>query len=517
MQGPVKLIEQRCPSCNAPLQVDPNMAVVTCRYCNNSISIQRAKAPQTRVSQFGAPGHVPSTVLYIPSGAVGATVASSLIPVLIPVVIMLVVGVGAGLSAFGRRFVSLPTQCRPNETLVLSGKTYDGDKPVVEASVNCKLTIKDSTLKSTDVIVKGGINLELKIINSKLTSKTNVLDLATTNSKVWISDKSELHGGEVGVKGEGNAEIEVRGSTVTGGQAAIDLGSNAKVSLIDATLKGKEHALKTGVNGKVTAKTSSVTSDEIGVQLAGSSGSLDARGLSVTAGDAALLVESNGDVKLADKSALTSSKGDAIAAKGTNLKLLLEDSKLVAKDTAMRLGGNAEVRLRKGASAQGEKEGLRAEYNLKLSVEGATLTSSGPAVTGASNAEVRVLAGSTVKGTPAFAFPSKPSRFDVAEGTTTGESQLEGGRAASTSTPSDTAGVRSALTAAGEQVVKACKDPKHGTVTARFVLLPTGRVAAVSTSGSAPRAAQECVAAKLRAVTFPARTGTTTINATYTL
>jgi hypothetical protein len=516
MHGPVKLVEQRCPSCNAPLQVDPNQAVVTCRYCNNSISIQRARAPQARVSPFGAPGHVPSTVLYIPSGAVGATVASSLIPVLIPVVIMLVVGVGAGVSAFGRRFVSLPTQCRPNETLVLSGKTYDGDKPVVEASVNCKLTIKDSTLKSTDVIVKGGINLELKIINSKLTSKGAVLDLATTNSKVWISDKSELHGGEVGIRGQGNAEIEVRGSTVTGEQAAIDLGSNAKVSLIDATLKGKEHGLKTGVNGKVTAKSSTITSDEVGLQFAGSSGSLDARGLTVTAGDAALLLDTNADVKLADKSALTSQRGDAVATKGVNFKFLLEDSKLVAKDTAMRLGGNAEVRLRKGASAQGEKEGLRGDYNLKLSVEGATLTSSGPAVTGTSNAEVRVLAGSTIKGTPAFSFPSKPSRFDVAEGTTTGGSQLEGGRAAGGSSPGDTAGMRGAVAASAAQM-KACKDPKHGTAAARFVVSPSGRVEAVSVTGSASPAAQQCVAAKLRAMTFPARAGTTTVNTSYTL
>ncbi|MBK6464907.1 MAG: hypothetical protein IPF92_28475 [Myxococcales bacterium] len=514
MQGPVKLVEQRCPSCNAPLQVDPNLTVVTCRYCNNSISIQRAKAPQTRVSQFGAPGHVPSTVLYIPSGAVGATVATSLIPVLIPVAIMLVVGVGAGVSAFGRRFVSLPTQCRPNETLILSGKNYDGDKPVVEASVNCKLTLKDSTLKSSDVIVKGGVNLELKIINSKLTSKTTVLDLATTNSKVWISDKSELHGGEVGVKGEGNAEIEVRNSTVTGGQAAIDLGSNAKVSLVDATLKGKEHGLKTTTNGKVTAKSSTITSDEVGVQLAGSNGSIDARGLTVSAGDAALLVEHNGDLKLADKSALTSSRGDAVATKGSNVKLLLEDSKLVAKDTALRLGTNADVRLRKGASVQGEKEGLHADHNLKLSVEGATLTSSGPAVTGTSNAEVRVLAGSTVKGAPAFAFPSKPSRFDVAEGTVTGESQLESRASASAASPS--AGMRAAIAATGAQM-KACKDPGHGTVVARFVVLPAGRVATVSVSGSASRAAQECVAAKLRATTFPAGNGITNVNTSYTL
>ncbi len=517
MNGPVKLIDQRCPSCNAPLQIDPSQAVVTCRYCNNSITIQRAKAPPARVAPFGAPGYVPSTVLYIPSGAIGASVATSLIPVLIPVVIMVVVGFGAGITAFGRRFVSLPTVCHMNETLVLTGKTYSGDKPVIEAQVNCKLTIKDSTLSSSDVIVKGGVNLELRIVNSKLTSKTNALDLEATNAKVWISDKSEVHGDEAGIKGENNVELDIKGSTVSGGHAGIDLGSNGKMVFADATVKGKEHGIKAGVNGKVTAKNLSVTSDEMGIQLAGSNGMIDARGLSVTAGDAALFLESNGDVKLTDKSTVKSLKGDGIATKGTNFKLLLEDSRIEAKDTGLRLLGNADLRLRKGAFVRGEKEGLRSDYNMKLSVEGATIESAGPAVTGTSNAEVRVVTGSSVKGVPAFAFSSKPSRFDVAEGTSTGESQLET-RAATAGGPSDAAGMRRTIEGSLAQV-RSCKDPKKGTMNVQLLVLPTGRVADVRVlTSSASKPAEACVVAKLRALTFPARSsGTTTINTSYTL
>lgn len=517
MNGPVKLVEQRCPSCNAPLQVNPGLATVTCRYCNNTISIQRAKAPQVQVSQFGTPGYVPSNVLYIPASAVGATVATSVLPALIPVVILLFVGAGAGISAFGRRFVSLPAQCRTNETLVLSGKTYDGDKPVVEAGINCKLTIKDSTLKSTDVIVKGGVNLELKIINSKLTSKTAVIDLAATNAKVWISDKSELHGDETGVKGGGNVELEVKGSTVTGGEAALDLGSNAKLSLVDATLKGKEFGVKTGVNGKVTAKNSTVTSEEVGIQLGGSNGTVDGRGLTVTAGDTALLVESNGDLKLTDKSAFTSAKGDAVLTKGANFKLLLEDSKLVGKNTALRLGVNADLRLRKGALVQGEREGLTSDSNMKLAIEGATLTSLGPAITGTTNAEVRVLAGSVVKGAPAFTFSSKPSRFDVAEGTVTGEILLDSRASSASAAPSATdSEMRAVLTRATAQM-KPCQDGRHGSVNARIMVVPTGRVAAVSTSGSASPTAQACAASKLRALVFPTRSTTTTVSLNFQL
>lgn len=515
MNASVKLMEQRCPSCNAPLQVSPTEATVTCRYCGNAISIQRQKPPPAaRVSSFGSAGHVPSTVLYIPAAA---SVGASLLPALIPVVVLFVVAIVGAVSALGRRFVSLPATCHANETLTISGKNYDGTQPAVVAGVNCKLTIKDSTLTSTDAIVKGGINLELHIVNSKLKSKTHALELATTNAKVWITDKSEVHGDESGLLGENNVELEVKDSTVSGGQDAIDLGSNGKVSLVNAKIIGKENAIKAGSSAKITSKGTTITSDESGVRLESSSGSFDGKQTTITAGDTALFIESNGDVKLADKSVLKSLKGDGLSAKSVNLKLQLEDTKVEAKEVGLRLAGNADVRIRKGSQVHGDNSGLRADYNLKLSVEGATIDSAGPAIAGSTNAEVRVTAGSSIKGTPAFQFPSTPSRFDVADGTFTGEKQLDarssGGSGAQS--PVDSM-ITKRIVEASYASVKTCG--KGGEVRVRFEVGPSGKVTSASTvSSTATKAAEQCVLAKVRALTFPSRSGNVTIQTNYLL
>lgn len=511
----VKLSEQRCPSCNAPLQVGAADATVTCRYCGNSISIQRQKgrvAPP--VTTFGSPGHVPSTVLYIPTAA---TVGASVLPALIPLVIVIVVALVGAISALGRRFVSLPVTCRPNETITISGKKYDGKETPIVAGVNCKITIKDSTLTSTEPIVKGGINLELRIVNSKLTSKATALDLSATNAKVWISDKSEVHGDEAGLHGENNVELEVKDSTVSGGQDGLSFGSNAKVSLVSATIKGKEHGIHSTSGAKVTSKGSTITSDEAGVVLESSGGSFDARSTTIKSGDVGLSLEHNADVKLAEKSSIASTKGDAVSCKGSTSKLQIEDTKIEGHEAGLRLGGNSELRLRKGAQVKGDALGITADYNLKLTVDGATVESAGPAVQGKTGAEVRVTAGSQVKGSPAFTFASNPSRFDVAEGTTTGEKQLDGRSAAQATRPSDMSAMRSVLDASSAQV-RSCKDAKGGALQVRIEVAASGKVtSATAVSSTVSKAVESCALAKVRALTFPARSGTTTIQMGYTL
>ena len=517
MNTQVKLLDQRCPSCNAPLQVAANEAVITCRYCGNSISIQRQKPPPgaQKVTTFGSPGHIPSNVLYIPAAA---TIGASVLPALIPLVVFLIIGIGGAVSALGRRFVSLPATCHPNETLTISGKTFDGTQPVVVASVNCHLTIKDSTLTSTDVIVRGGVNLELRIVNSKLKSKTHAIELPTTNAKIWISDKSEIRGEEAGILGENNVEIEVKDSSVSGGQDGINLGSNGKVALIDAKIVGKEHGIRSGVNGKVTSKSSSITADELGVFMESSNGSFDGRATTVTAGDTALLIESNGDVKLTDKSVLKSSKADGIMTKSTSMKVQLDDSKIDAHDIGVHVSSNADIRVRKGSQVHGNAAGIRGESNMKISIEGATVDSAGPAIAGSSNADVRVTPGSSVKGTPAFQFISNPSRFDVPDGTFTGEKQLDarspaGGGGGSSIV--DRQGISRVLEASYASA-KSCG--KGGEVRVRLEIATSGRVTSASVvSATTTKAAELCVLGKARALTFPPRSGTATVQTTYNL
>lgn len=513
MNASVKLLEQRCPACNAPLQVGPNDPVVTCRYCGNSIQIQRQKAPRNvpPVSAFGTPGHVPSTVLYIPTAA---SVGASLIPVLIPVVILLVVAIVGAVSALGRRFVSLPATCRPNETLTISGKTFDGKEPAIVAGVNCKITIKDSTLKSADAIVKGGINLELRIVNSKLTSKTNAIELASTNAKIWIDAKSEVFGEDAGIKGDNNVELEVKDSTVGGGRAGIDVGTNAKLTFTDAKVNGKEAGiLANGSSPKLTAKNLTVTSDEIGIHFEQSNSSIDARALTVKAGDTAIFFEQGGELKLVEKSVLTATKSDGLIMKGSSMKLQLDETQITGHDAGMRIGGNADVRMRKGTKISGGTAGIVTDYNVKLQVDGASVESNGPAVQAGSNAEVRVTTGSSVKGTPAFQFPSNPSRFDVSEGTQTGDKVIGNAASGGGSAGSDNQAIKKVIEAS-YAVVKTCG--KGGELRVRIEVASSGKVTSVSTlSSSTSKAVETCALGRIRSLSFPSRSSSTTITTNY--
>jgi len=511
MNTQVKLSEQRCPSCNAPLSVGPADSVVTCRYCNNSITINRAKAPANvpRVTSFGTPGHVPSTVLYLPAATIGASV----LPALIPVVVLLVVAIGGAIAALGRRFVSLPATCRPNETLTISGKKFDGTQPAIVAGVNCKITIKDSTITSTEPIVKGGINLELRIENSKLKSKTHAIELASTNAKIWISGKSEISGDEAAIFGENNVELEVKDSTITGGQDGIHLGSNGKLSLTDTKVTGKEHGIVAGSNAKATMKNTTVTATEAGVHFEGN-GALDARALTIDAGDVALFFEYNADAKIAEKSQIKSTKSDGIVTKSSSSKLQLDDTKIDAGDVGIRVGTNTEIRLKKGVQILGKAGGVRGESSLKLQMDGGSIESPGPAIAGSSGAEIKVAAGSSVKGTPAFQFPSNPSRFDVADGTYTGDKQLDSRAQAPSSV--DRAAM-SAVLSATNALVKTCKDGKSGMLEAQIVVSPNGRVSSVrSLTCTVSKTVEACALGKLRAMTFPPQSGMTTIKSTYT-
>ena len=522
MNGPVKLVEQRCPSCNAPMQVGPNDSVVTCRYCNNSITIQRQKPPRAaapQVTSFGAGGpiHVPSTVLYI---APAATIGASIAPVLIPVFVLLIVGAGAGFKALGRSFVSLPTTCGLNESLTISGKTFDGKGPVVVASTNCKLTIKDSKLSSNDPIVQGGSNLELRIVNSTLTSKGNALQLGT-NSKVWISEKSQVNGEEAAIKTEWNAEIDVKGSTLKGGRVGLELVGNPKVNIADSDVSGKEHGIKGGSNAKLTLRGGTLKSDEVALEL-DTSAEVDVQGTKISGKDGAVVVGSSADLKLTKKAELSAEKGDGIRGKSSSFKLLVDDSQITAGTSAVQIDSSSEIRVRKGGLLRGTTTGILAGSSMKLTVDGGTIESANTAVQGKSSAEVRMTDG-VVKGKTAFAFDSRPSRFDVSGGTVSGEQRFDNRTSPSgaSGSPADASSEPSNAQIIGSSrgMVRSCVDGKkvRGTLTVKLNLLPTGRVSSVTTViSTVPQDVESCVAGKLRGLVFPPRAGTSTVQTSYT-
>lgn len=534
MNGPpVKLVEQLCPSCNAPLQVGPLDTVVTCRYCNRSITIQRAKPPRPptpRVDQFGAMPPPPSTVLYIqPAVSAGARI----IPVLVALVIMVIAGGSTLVAALVRRtaglsggsHTTLPMQCETNDTLTISDRTFDGHGPLVQGGINCKLTLKNCTLQSTDPIVAGGTNLELHLVHTKLTSKASALDLGI-NSKVWLSEGSEIHADEVGIKADSNLELDSKGSTIQGGTAGIESTSNATMALVDTQVSGKEQGIKGTSSIKLKLRGGSVKSEQVAVELE-SSGNIDAQGAAIGGAERGIVMTSSAEIKLSKKASVSSAKGDALAL-GSSAKLTVDDAQITGAQVAVQADQNAEVRLKNGAAVKGNAGGLVVKSNLKLIMDGGKLESRGPALFGDSNADVRASGGS-INGNPALLFSGEPSHLDLTGATIVGAQRFDnrggfpagptstpsnrgGFPAGPTSTPSDSGGDSTArILAKFKSEVQHCADQKvaKGDLTVKVVVAPGGTVQAVQVlSSTVPKWLETCSVARLRALVFPARAGT---------
>lgn len=521
---PVKLVEQLCPSCNAPLPVGPLDTVVTCRYCNRSITIQRAKAPRPptpRVDQFGAMPPPPSTVLYMPP-AVSA--GARIIPVVVALVIMMIAGGSTLVAALARRGVAvsrdtlsggssttLPMQCETNDTLTISDRTFDGHGPLVQGGINCHLTLKNCTLSSTDPIVAGGTNLELHLVHTKLTSKASALDLGM-NSKVWLSEGSEIHADEAGIKANWNLELDSKGSTIQGGTAGIESTANATMALTDTQVSGKEQGIKGTSSIKLKLRGGSVKSEQVAVELE-SNGNIDAQGTAISGAERGIVTTSSSELKLSKKASVSSAKGDALAL-GSNAKLTVDDAQITGAVVAVQADQNAEVRLKNGAAVKGNAGGIVVKSNLKLIMDGGKLESRGPALFGDSNADVRASGGS-INGNPALLFGGRPSHLDLTGATIVGAQRFDnrgGFPAGPTSTPSASGNdAKGRVLAKAKSEVQHCADQKvaKGDLTVKVVVAPNGTVQAVEVlSSTVPKWLETCIVARLRALVFPAQAGT---------
>jgi hypothetical protein len=502
MASKLNLKEHRCPSCHAPLPVGPQDASVTCRYCGNTITIERAKPPK-----IPSPTPPLQPVLYVPPRS------TSVAPVL-GAIAFLVVAVG-GISALrlgASHLVTFPATCPVNGTLTISGKTFKGTGTVIEAGANCTVTIERSTLDSDGPIVKGGGNLTLKIVGSTLTSKTEALEL-DANAKVRIEGDSRIQGHDAALKADANLRLSVERSVLSSDRATIDVAPNAEMTFASSEITSNDEAIVTKSNAKIVAKGLVIKAKETGIRFDSSNGELDARNTTITAGGSSIRAEFGADLKLSDACSLTSERNDAILASGSNTKLRMSDSKVQGKLTGARLGVNAKVQLQRNASIVGEQAALSADSNLELTVDGATIKSSGVAVQGSSNARIRVLAGSTVQGTPAFRFPSMPAYFDAADGTVTGERQFSSTSSGDSPRGQDAILIRRVLDPSASQVATC---GSGGTMLVRFTIPPAGQpVTVTKLMSSVSKTTEDCALAKLRAIRFPPRSDTTSVQMTY--
>ncbi len=131
---------QRCPNCGAPIPHSPEQDEVSCQYCGQRLQLAPSR---TRGGAAGAQSSVKARVLHgaltviaLLAGAVGFRALDGGFSS----------KAGSGL-ALPLKAPSFPLSCGSNQELTISGRKFEGRGTLITADVNCKLTIRDSTLK----------------------------------------------------------------------------------------------------------------------------------------------------------------------------------------------------------------------------------------------------------------------------------------------------------------------------------------------------------------------------------
>jgi hypothetical protein len=416
-----KVTSLKCPSCSAPIQVPPNVSDIQCYYCRAPVHIERTKPP-AHAPQFV----IPNTVYIDPNVGknVGAALAASVLP---PLVLTLVIGGvsafaalrgSSGSSGFGasgpRKVTSFPATCASNEELLVTGQTFAGKGTLIEAGLNCKLTIKDSTLKG-DVVVEAKGNAQLTITNSKLEGQEEALLLAN-NAKVKIADKSEIVGAGTGIEGKMNIDLTVDDSKIRGGTSAIHSGNGLTLRATGAEIAAKRHALDLDLNADLNLRQTTVKAEEEAI-LATYNLKLDMDGSTVE-GSTGLKSGVNPKLKVTKKSRLAGS--DAAIDVESNLELTVDDSLVESKDVAVRAATNTKVNVVKQGKIKGGNAGISAGINTEIRMNEGTIESGGNAIEAKFNTEIDARRSTISGGKNAFAFERKPSALRLTETKVTG-------------------------------------------------------------------------------------------------
>jgi len=178
-----------------------------------------------------------------------------------------------------------PLLCRPNQHLVIDGRTVEGtgDGPLIHAlGPNCELTIRNSTLRGQRGIL-GGPNARILVEDSTIDAETTGIE-ATVGGRVELRGESTVTGRETGIEGGTNLELVVeeparvtaegtavdgqlnlrvtlRGGLIDGGDVGIRAGLNPRLRLDGGTVRGGDQALDLGMNADVRADATKIVGD----------------------------------------------------------------------------------------------------------------------------------------------------------------------------------------------------------------------------------------------------------------
>lgn len=420
-----KVIPAKCPTCGANLPVPPGMVQITCRYCNNVISVEHRKAPP-HVQPFGAPGVMPSRTLYVDPAAaaragksVGCMIA---LGVLLPILLPIMIGVGPWAIRSCKGAVKpFPASCGVNEEIELSGNFESAGPILTEVGTNCKIHIKDSKLKgstlikgsgsnltltldnvtieTTDAMVRAGVNFKMKIHKSTLTSGGNVFD-SDSNMEFQELDGSTIESkAGVAIKSKYNLKLHAENTKIRGKKGAVDTDSSFELTMKKASeiTSSDGVALKTSSGFKLEAEGGKI--DGAAGAIASSSGvNITATGLTISSKETTIKVTSGFKADLTD-SAITSLTEAAIDG-DSGMELVLANTKINGVGTAINAESSLKVRAaKKTRIAASAGNGITTTSNMDLNLNDASVEGTNKGVKGTVNTKIRLSQGARIAGT----------------------------------------------------------------------------------------------------------------------
>lgn len=405
-----------CPNCGAPMELPPvGTPELTCQYCGHVARFDWTKPPYASSGKSRSPV-LPMLVLAGGVALTGVVSTVFLSSNLKTAGVALAEGAGVALGAAQ----NFPMTCGMNQELSIVGRKFEGTGTLITGDINCKIKIKDSTLKG-DIVVLAKNLVEVTIENSTLEGKQTAVKLEM-NSKLDAKKQTVLKAEETGVEAGINAQVSLEDSSIEGGEVGIKADSNFKLRANKSKVSGKEYGIKAENNFELEGKELTLSGGRVAldgeVNL-----KADLRGGVLEGGEAGIHMSGpNASVKMS-RGARISARESALKT-SSNLELHMEDALIDGGEIGIETEVNPKLTLGPKARIHGKKIAVKAGVNLELDMRSATLESEAVAVCAPFNVEIGARESVIKGGVDAFRFQRKPNELELTATTVTGAQQF---------------------------------------------------------------------------------------------
>lgn len=409
--------QKKCPNCGAPM-VSPATETpeVTCQYCGHVVRFDFAKHPG-RVGARGISPLVPVLLVVGGLGAAGIAVSVLVASSVKSAGVALAEGAGVALDSSSEEF---PISCGMNKQVSLVGRKFEGTGTLITGDINCKIRIKDCTLKG-DIVVAAKNLVEVTVENSTLEGKQTAVRLEM-NSKLEAKKQSHFKAEEAGIEGGINSQVSLEDSSVEGGEVGIKAETNCKVRANKSRIAGKEYGIRASNNLDLESKELTLTGSRFALD-AEVNLKADVRGGAFEGGEAAVHMSGpNAQLKLSRAARFTAR--ETALKTGSNLNLEMDDALIDGGEIGVEADVNPKLTLGPKARIHGKQIALKAGLNLELHMRSATLESEAVALCAPFNVEVNARESLIKGGTDAFRLQRRPNELTLTGTTVTGNQQF---------------------------------------------------------------------------------------------